>query len=99
MKTPMELALDRVELMKSINPDCIHWEMTKINYLAHEKNEMLKFGKYVQEYIFNEDEPSIGNSIKFIYEQYQREKNLALLAKQAQEEKLGYDDFELGGEG
>ena len=32
MKTAMELALARIELMKDINPDSIHWEMFKQNY-------------------------------------------------------------------
>ena len=32
-KTSMELAFARIELMKDIRPDSIHWEMFKQNYL------------------------------------------------------------------
>ena len=41
MKTAMELALDRIELTKDINPDSIHWEMFKNNYLGKEKEQIL----------------------------------------------------------
>ena len=34
MKTPMELALARIELMKDISPHSIHWQMFKDNYLS-----------------------------------------------------------------
>ena len=37
MKTPMELALARIELMKDISPDSIHWQMFKDNYIYLEK--------------------------------------------------------------
>ena len=37
----MELALARIELMKDINPDSIHWEMFKNDYLEKEKEQML----------------------------------------------------------
>ena len=37
MKTPMELALARIELMKEISPDSIHWQMFKDNYIHLEK--------------------------------------------------------------
>lgn len=40
MKTPMELALARIELMKDINPDSIHWEMFKNDYLEKEKEQI-----------------------------------------------------------
>jgi hypothetical protein len=36
-KTPMELALARIELMKEISPDSIHWQMFKDNYIYLEK--------------------------------------------------------------
>jgi hypothetical protein len=41
MKTPMELALARIELMKDIKPDSIHWQMFKDNYIEMEKQQML----------------------------------------------------------
>ena len=37
MKTPMELALARIELMKNISPDSVHWQMFKDNYIYLEK--------------------------------------------------------------
>ena len=40
-KTPMELALARVELMKDISPDSIHWQMFKDNYIYLEKQMMV----------------------------------------------------------
>ena len=49
MKTPMELALARIELMKDIKPDSIHWQMFKDNYIEMEKQQMLAF----TEWIFN----------------------------------------------
>ena len=36
----MELALARIELMKDINPDSIHWEMFKNDYLEKEKEQI-----------------------------------------------------------
>ena len=36
----MELALARIELMKDINPDSIHWEMFKNDYLQKEKEQI-----------------------------------------------------------
>ena len=41
MKTPMELALARIELMKDIKPDSIHWQMFKDNYIYLEKQMMV----------------------------------------------------------
>ena len=41
MKTAMELALARIELMKDINPDSIHWEMFKRNYVEMEKQQII----------------------------------------------------------
>jgi hypothetical protein len=37
MKTPMQLALARIELMKDISVDSIHWQMFKNNYIHLEK--------------------------------------------------------------
>jgi hypothetical protein len=41
MKTAMELALARIELMKDINFDSIHWEMFKQNYIEMEKQNII----------------------------------------------------------
>jgi hypothetical protein len=40
MKTAMELALARIELMKDISPDSIHWQMFKDNYIEVEKKQI-----------------------------------------------------------
>ena len=37
----MELALARIELMKDINPDSIHWEMFKNDCMEKEKEQIL----------------------------------------------------------
>ena len=40
MKTAMELALARIELMKDINHDSIHWEMFKNDCIEKEKEQI-----------------------------------------------------------
>ena len=40
-KTAMELALARIELMRDISPDSIHWEMFKQNYIEMEKQQII----------------------------------------------------------
>jgi len=37
----MELALARIELMKDINPDSVHWQMFKENYMQQEKKQII----------------------------------------------------------
>ena len=39
-KTAMELALARIELMKDISPDSIHWQMFKDKYVEAEKKQI-----------------------------------------------------------
>jgi hypothetical protein len=41
MKTAMSLALARIELMKDINPDSIHWEMFKNDCMEKEKEQII----------------------------------------------------------
>ena len=41
MKTAMELALARIELMKDINPDSVRWQMFKENYMQQEKKQII----------------------------------------------------------
>ena len=43
MKTALTLAFQRIELMKDIKTDSIHWEMFKRNYLEMEKNQTIDF--------------------------------------------------------
>ena len=37
----MELALARIELMKDIDKDSIHWQMFKENYIAKEREQIM----------------------------------------------------------
>ncbi len=37
----MQLALARIELMKDINPDSIHWEMFKNDCMEKEKEQII----------------------------------------------------------
>ncbi len=37
----MELAFARIELMKDIRPDSIHWQMFKDHYLEMEKQNII----------------------------------------------------------
>jgi hypothetical protein len=48
METAMALALARIELIKDINPDSIHWEMFKNDCMEKEKEQMIVFGKKMQ---------------------------------------------------
>jgi hypothetical protein len=43
MKTALTLAFQRIELMKDLQTDSIHWEMFKRNYLEMEKNQTIDF--------------------------------------------------------
>jgi hypothetical protein len=40
MKTALTLAFQRIELMKDLQTDSIHWEMFKRNYLEMEKENI-----------------------------------------------------------
>jgi hypothetical protein len=55
MKTAMELALARIELMKDINANSIHWEMFKNDCMEKEKEQIIDAHKIgwedCQEYI------------------------------------------------
>jgi hypothetical protein len=55
MKTAMELALARIELMKDISPDSIRWQMFKENYIQQEKEQIEKafYDGYYQEELYD----------------------------------------------
>jgi hypothetical protein len=55
MKTPMALALARIELIKDINPDSIHWEMFKNDCMEKEKEQMIDFAYGCTQHINKED--------------------------------------------
>ena len=40
MKTPMQSAFDRIELMRGFDKDSVHWQMFKQNYLEREKKAL-----------------------------------------------------------
>lgn len=42
MKSPIEMAFARIELMKSIDRDSIHWQMFKDNYIQMEKTSIVE---------------------------------------------------------
>jgi hypothetical protein len=96
MKTPMAFALARIEMLY-IEKDSVHWEMFKNDCLEKEKNSAEK----IWNDIFNND-TLIYNDFESYWNNYcnpKKEELLSLLAKQAQELDLGYEEFELGGEG
>jgi hypothetical protein len=41
MKTAMELALARIELLYEMKPDAIHWEMFKNDCMEKEKKQII----------------------------------------------------------
>ena len=42
MKTAMQLAFERIELMERIDKDSTHWQMFKEHYLEKEKEQIMK---------------------------------------------------------
>lgn len=48
MKTAMEIALARIELMRSISPDSVHWEVFKKECMAKEKEQIIEAFEYGQ---------------------------------------------------
>jgi hypothetical protein len=53
MKTAMELALARIEMLYGMKPDAIHWEMFKNDCMEKEKEQIIydyMNGKYYHQY-------------------------------------------------
>ena len=74
----MELALARIELMKDISPDSIHWQMFKDNYIYLEK--LMMVDKQIELYNqLNKLGLLLPNSIGFELEQL---KNIAYLKRE-----------------
>jgi len=65
MKTVMELALARIELMKDINPNSVHWEMFKNDCMEKEKEQIIDFTNS-----FYNDCITEGESLKQSAEEY-----------------------------
>jgi hypothetical protein len=96
MKTPMAFALARIEMLY-IEKDSVHWEMFKNDCLEKEKN----FAEKIWNDIFNND-TLIYNVFESYWNNYynpKKEELLSALSKEAQELDLGYEEYELGGEG
>ena len=102
MKTAMELALARIEMLY-IEKDSVHWEMFKNDCMEKEKEQIIN--AHTNAYLIGEDDISVEDANKASEQYYnqtynlKKEEQLSLLAKEAQELNLGYEEFELGGEG
>jgi hypothetical protein len=94
MKTAMAFVLARIEMLY-IEKDSVHWEMYKNDCMEKEKEQMIDFAYGCTQHISKEDIEEYYNKTF----NPNKEELLSLLAKQAQELDLGYEEFELGGEG
>ena len=90
----MAFALARIEMLY-IEKDSVHWEMFKNDCMEKEKEQMIDFAYGCTQHISREDIEEYYNK-NYIPK---KEEGLSLLVKQAQELDLGYEEFELGGEG
>ena len=90
----MAFVLARVEMLY-IEKDSVHWEMYKNDCMEKEKEQMIDFAYGCTQHISKEDIEEYYNKTF----NPTKEELLSLLAKQAQELDLGYEEFELGGEG
>jgi len=94
MKTAMAFILARIEMLY-IEKDSVHWEMYKNDCMEKEKEQMIDFAYGCTQHISKEDIEEYYNKTF----NPTKEEQLAFLVKQAQELDLGYEEFELGGEG
>ena len=94
MKTAMAFILARIEMLY-IEKDSVHWEMYKNDCMEKEKEQMIDFAYGCTQHISKEDIEEYYNKTF----NPTKEEQLAFLVKQAQELDLGYQEFELGGEG
>ena len=90
----MAFVLARIEMLY-IEKDSVHWEMYKNDCMEKEKEQMIDFAYGCTQHISKEDIEEYYNKTF----NPTKEELLSLLAKQAQELDLGYEEFELGGEG
>ena len=90
----MELALARIEII-GLAKNSVHWEMYKNHCMEKEKEQMIDFAYGCTQHISKEDIEEYYNKTY----NPKKEELLSFLAKQAQELDLGYEEFELGGEG
>ena len=90
----MAFVLARIEMLY-IEKDSVHWEMYKNDCMEKEKEQMIDFAYGCTQHISKEDIEEYYNKTY----NPKKEELLSFLAKQAQELDLGYEEFELGGEG
>ena len=90
----MAFILARIEMLY-IEKDSVHWEMYKSDCMEKEKEQMIDFAYGCTQHISKEDIEEYYNKTY----NPKKEELLSFLAKQAQELDLGYEEFELGGEG
>ena len=90
----MAFVLARIEMLY-IEKDSVHWEMYKNESMEKEKEQMIDFAYGCTQHISREDIEEYYNKTF----NPKKEELLSFLAKQAQELDLGYEEFELGGEG
>ena len=90
----MAFILARIEMLY-IEKDSVHWEMYKNDCMEKEKEQMIDFAYGCTQHISKEDIEEYYNKTF----NPTKEEQLAFLVKQAQGLDLGYQEFELGGEG
>jgi hypothetical protein len=73
MKTAMELALARIELMKDINPNSVHWEMFKNDCMEKEKEQIIN--AHTNAYLIGEDDISVEDANKASEQYYNQTYN------------------------
>ena len=94
MKTAMELALARIELMKDISPDSIHWQMFKENYMQKEKEQIinahgLRYSDITEETVKGEQyynqtysqDRELGKEVTDLLENYKKDKTFKQKSK------------------
>ena len=71
----MELALARIELMKTIDPDSVRWQMFKDNYLEKEREQIIETSRnsYIAGYLDNQCK--VDESMNFPEEYYNQTYN------------------------
>ena len=90
----MAFILARMEMLY-IEKDSVHWEMYKNDCMEKEKEQMIDFAYGCTQHISKEDIEEYYNKTF----NPTKEEQLDFLVKQAQGLDLGYEEFELGGEG
>ena len=70
MKTAMEQALARIELLYGMKPDAIHWEMFKNDCMEKEKEQSLNLIRFMR------TNDKMGKSIEDLYNEFYNQKQI-----------------------